>query len=238
MVHPPLRAVIFDAVGTLIHPEPSVADVYSAIGKRYGSGLSREAVKARFGPAFCGEEAIDAQRQHRTSEAREIERWRRIVGHVLDDVENSEAAFKDLFTHFAQPHAWRVDPAAEPLLHALHARGIRTVLASNFDGRLAQVVAGLPQLGKLHPVVASSAIGWKKPAPEFFYYLLRELRLAANEILSVGDDFENDVKAAQAVGMHAVWLSTNSEPSPRASTVPSLADLAPWLRENSYLSPF
>ena len=34
------RAVFFDAVGTLLHPDPSAAEVYAGVGRRYGSRLS------------------------------------------------------------------------------------------------------------------------------------------------------------------------------------------------------
>src|SRR4051794_29016008 len=41
-VPPQIRAVVFDAVGTLIHPEPSAAAVYTAFGRQFGSCLGRE----------------------------------------------------------------------------------------------------------------------------------------------------------------------------------------------------
>ena len=34
-----IRAVFFDAVGTLIHPEPAAATVYARIGQRFGTRL-------------------------------------------------------------------------------------------------------------------------------------------------------------------------------------------------------
>ena len=48
-----VRAVVFDAVGTLIRPEPSVAAVYSEIGKRHGAHLDPAEVRARVPGAFA-----------------------------------------------------------------------------------------------------------------------------------------------------------------------------------------
>lgn len=48
-----VRAVVFDAVGTLIRPEPSVAAVYSEIGRRHGAELNPAEVRARVPDAFA-----------------------------------------------------------------------------------------------------------------------------------------------------------------------------------------
>lgn len=48
-----VRAILFDAVGTLMRPEPAVAQVYREIGARFGSRLSVEEIAARFEDAFA-----------------------------------------------------------------------------------------------------------------------------------------------------------------------------------------
>src|SRR5438132_1602800 len=101
MLAPAIRAVFFDAVGTLIYPEPNAADVYTAVGRRYGSRLTTEVIAPRFRSAFQAEEALDLRNDLRTYEAREVLRWRRIVAAVLDDVSDAEACFRELFEHFS-----------------------------------------------------------------------------------------------------------------------------------------
>src|SRR5262249_4686469 len=107
-----VRAVFFDAVGTLIHPEPSAAEVYAAVGARYGSRLPAAVVRRRFAAAFQAEERLDAERGHRTDEDRERQRWRDVVAAVLDDVSDPGRCFDDLYEHFARPQAWRIGPGA------------------------------------------------------------------------------------------------------------------------------
>ena len=68
-----VEAVFFDAVGTLIHPNPSAALAYAQIGKRHGSGLSAEVVRAAFTAAFAREEAADGAAGLQTSEEREVQ---------------------------------------------------------------------------------------------------------------------------------------------------------------------
>ncbi|HEY1861150.1 MAG TPA: HAD family hydrolase, partial [Gemmataceae bacterium] len=162
------RAVFFDAVGTLIHPEPPAPAVYAQVGRRFGSRLSLEIIRDRFLAAFQREELADRANEYRTSEEREVERWRNIVYSVLNDVTDREACFAELFAHFAHPEFWRCDADAEVTLCELAARGYQLGLASNYDTRLRSVVAGLPALNPLSDLVISSEVGWRKPAPAVY----------------------------------------------------------------------
>jgi len=98
-----MRAVVFDAVGTLIYPQPPAAVVYARIGRQLGSRRTVEEIGARFAAAFQHEESFDRQGDFRTSEERELLRWQRIVAAVLDDVSGSDrqACFHKLFEHFS-----------------------------------------------------------------------------------------------------------------------------------------
>ena len=81
-----IRAVVFDAVGTLLTPEPSAAEVYAEVGRRFGSRLDLPAIRARFRAAFAQEDERDRAASWRTDPAREERRWRAIVAHTLPDV--------------------------------------------------------------------------------------------------------------------------------------------------------
>ncbi|MGE3809774.1 MAG: HAD-IA family hydrolase [Gemmataceae bacterium] len=199
-------AVVFDAVGTLLLVEPPAGEVYYEVGKRHGSKLPRAEVVRRFAEVFAAEEEHDRVGGLRTSEERELERWRNIVAHVLDDVADPAACFEEMFRHFALPGAWRVPAGAACLLAKLDRLGYRLALASNFDSRLRSVVAGLPELAVLDRLVISSEIGWRKPAPEFFAELSRLLATPACRILLVGDDPVNDFEGAVRAGLQALLL--------------------------------
>src|SRR5262249_18497827 len=132
-----VRAVFFDAVGTLLHPEPSAAAVYTAVGRRFGSTLAEAEVSQRFRAAFRRQEELDrAVHGLRTSEEREAQRWRAIVAEVLEDVRDAEGCFATLYDHFARPDAWRLDPGVGEVLRVLSERGLVLGVCSNFDRRL------------------------------------------------------------------------------------------------------
>jgi putative hydrolase of the HAD superfamily len=199
-----IGAVFFDAVGTILHPDPSAVDVYYEVGRKYSSRLNREIIRRRFADAFGRQEEADRVQDWATSEDREIDRWRTIVSEVLDDVSDPAACFAELWEHFAWPASWRLADDAAETLDRLHEQGCILGLASNFDRRLCRVVAGFPGLARLGPVVISSEVGWRKPSPQFFAALSRVTGLPADQILLVGDDIANDYLSAAANGMPAV----------------------------------
>lgn len=207
MIPAEVQAIFFDAVGTLLFPDPSPATIYAEVGRRHGSRLTVNKIRDRFAAAFALEEAADLAAGLRTSEERERQRWRSIVAAVLDDVADPEACFRELYEHFARPAAWRVDPDAPDLLRRLRDQGYRLGVASNFDRRLREVVAGLPELAPLTWLVISSEIGWRKPSQEFFAAVCRTADATPQRILLVGDDPVNDVQGALAASIHALMIA-------------------------------
>jgi putative hydrolase of the HAD superfamily len=221
--HPPprngIRAVVFDAVGTVIDPNPPAPVVYAEIGRRYGSKRIAEEIRPRFLAAFADQEAVDFANGLRTSEAREIERWRRIVGYVLDDATDPDACFRELFEHFRRPEAWYCDADAATTIEILARRGYVLGLASNYDQRLRSVAAGMTALRPLQHLIISSEVGWRKPAAPFFQAVCQAVGLPPDRILYVGDDLANDFEGAQAAGLRALLLDpkgkyTDHQPVP------------------------
>jgi putative hydrolase of the HAD superfamily len=226
MIADQVRAIFFDAVGTLIHPDPPAAVVYAEVGGRFGSQYTIEAIQSRFADAFAREEAADIAGNLRTSEERERRRWRSIVGTVLDDVTHPEACFQELYQHFARPNAWRLEDTAPAAIQRLAAQGYGLGLASNYDHRLRSVVAGFPAMQLLPRLIISSEVGWRKPARQFFEAMCQSVRLPTGQVLYVGDDPDNDYEGARAAGLEALLFDRQDRHSAFAGErLQRLADL-------------
>jgi putative hydrolase of the HAD superfamily len=210
------RAVVFDAVGTLLTPEPSAGIAYHRAGCRYGSRLDEREIVARFAKAFRSTLREAGPEPHRTDEPTERQFWREVVGRVFDDFppEAAAACFDDLFAHFARPEAWRVYPDVGTALRELHGLGLTLAIASNFDSRLHTVAAGHPELAALDRRFVSSEIGWRKPHPAFFRAVCERLGLPPDQVLYVGDEPESDVAAGRAAGLRAMLLRRGGPPGP------------------------
>lgn len=199
-----IRAVVFDAVGTVILPNPSAATVYAETTKRRGIAVDEAGLAGRLWRQFRIEDDLDRGLGWRTDEDRERTRWSNIVSAAIPGADDD--VFEELFRHYSQPSAWKViDGVAETLVE-LQTRGFVLALASNYDSRLASVLAGLSGLDPLRQrVVISSVVGYRKPAVEFFRDgVLPAVGCEAGRVLFVGDDLENDYHGARSVGMRAV----------------------------------
>jgi len=201
-----VRAVFFDAVGTILHPAPALAQAYWAAGKRFGSRLSLQEVRGRIKMAFALQEQRFAGEGHRTDEASEEARWRGVVADCLPDVADPQGCFRLLHNHFADPANWVLSPGLEGVLEKLDRLGLMLGVASNFDARLRSVSAGFPCLSRIRHWVISSEVGWRKPASRFYDHLVAESGLPAQSILLVGDDPVNDLEAPMRAGLQGLMV--------------------------------
>jgi putative hydrolase of the HAD superfamily len=229
-VHPGIRAVAFDAVGTLLFPNPSATEIYRTLAERQGVALAGDDVRQRFVDSYRVEEEADRANGWITSERRERQRWHTIVTTTLHQLPDPEAAFDELFEHFALPSAWQLHEEATAVFAVLHSRGIVLALGTNYDARINRVVAGMPGLAPLADrIVVSAAVGFRKPAAEFFREVTRVVGCQPNEVLFVGDDVENDFDGAQAAGLESVLF----DPAIRSNLPRRIARLSELGTRNS-----
>src|SRR5262245_32529330 len=102
-----ILGIVFDAVGTLIKPDPSVARAYTEAALRQGVELEPEEVRRRFQVHFQTDEVHADQGILSTDETTERRRWRKIVAGVLPEIGEPERAFDELWDHFSRPESWR-----------------------------------------------------------------------------------------------------------------------------------
>lgn len=215
---PRYRCIAFDAVGTIIQPTPSAAEVYYQMARRFGSRLSSDEIARRFRQAFReseqGDAAVAPELRLMTSETRETERWRWIVETVIDDIADTAGCFAELFAHFSRPESWRCFEDVPAALERLEKGGYRVAIASNFDSRLHAVCDGLAPLRNVGQRVISSEVGCRKPGRAFFEALVAKAGCAPGEVLMVGDDAANDIAGARQAGLAAVLINRRGQPGP------------------------
>jgi HAD superfamily hydrolase (TIGR01509 family) len=96
-------------------------------------------------------------------------------------------------------------PGVKETLDALKERGIPVAVLSNGWNPLQ--VRKAQRAGFRGPVLVSSEIGARKPAPRAFEALARALGTEPAQTWYVGDDPHGDVAGAQAIGMQGVWVN-------------------------------
>ena len=211
VVFPPegVDVVVFDVVGTLVEPSPSVAVAYQQAGLRHGLTVDTSIIQQRFKAAWRRQETIDAAAvpAFATSRGREAQRWQAIVDDVFEGAAPAAAIFADLWEHFGRVEAWQPLAHGRDLVRLAIDAGVTVALASNFDERLLAIAERLEPLSWVPHIFASSEIGWRKPAPEFFRWIERRLGCGPAAVLLVGDDPELDVAAARRAGWRSLGIA-------------------------------
>lgn len=216
-----IKAVSFDLGGTLI--TASAGEVYSAVAKKFGTNLDSQDVQSSFVRTFASH---TAKRPVETSDEAERKWWYEVVTETLSDFEkisNFDDYFDELMKAFSKTGSFSVYSDVLPCLKALEKANIRRVILSNWDSRVHEIIDGLELRPYFEDVLVSSEIGYSKPNPRIFEFLLDRLGLMANEVLHVGDDLTADVMGAHEAGLEAllIWREKN----PPGSDVKSITSL-------------
>jgi putative hydrolase of the HAD superfamily len=195
-----IRAVTFDAGGTLIEPWPSVGHIYAEVATRHGHrDIAPEELNRRFVQAWRGREDFGYT----------IKEWAAVVDETFAGLAArppSGTFFGELYERFTRPAAWRIYDDVAPALAALSGAGMRLGVISNWDERLRPLLDALGLAKHFEVIIVSCEAGCTKPAKEIFALAARSLGLAPGEILHVGDGVREDVQGARAAGFQAAHL--------------------------------
>lgn len=199
-----IKAIFFDAAGTLFYLTKTVGDHYALAGNSIGLTLDAQQLDHAFHSAWNKmrpRPAIDGPRKNDDKDW-----WRELVDLVLDQTAPSlneldrDNFFEIAYEHFAQAGVWELYPEVVDVLENLRPR-VQLAVVSNFDGRLRFLLEQLGISKYFSDVFISSELGADKPDPKIFLRALRFIRLDPAEVLHVGDDPERDWKAATAAGL-------------------------------------
>lgn len=206
-----LKAVFFDAAGTLIYLPISVGEHYRRIGRDFGLDVEAAAFDQAFKRAWADSPPRPAQIGPRLDDDKGW--WRNLVRQVVQEVSSASPAapfnfsgyFEAVYNHFAKPGVWMAYEDVHPTLQALRSRGLNLGVISNFDRRLHPILQELGLSTYFNTVTLSSEVGSDKPDPQIFQAALRAMQVNPAEAVHVGDDPHKDWGAG-AVGLQVFPL--------------------------------
>lgn len=227
MTKPVLQAVLFDAHGTLLQVREPVGETYARFAREQGVDLPAWRIgdafqrilgrmPERFFPDATPEAVRDAERAW----------WRQVLRGTFRATDQTihfpdfEALFDAVYRYFGRADAWKLCAGASDALAELRAAGLCIGIASNFDERLPNLLAGLDILRFFDFIAIPSTVAHRKPDAAFFEAALRGLEVPATAAAYVGDDAPGDLDGARAAGLLAI----------DATRLDSLADLPASIR--------
>jgi putative hydrolase of the HAD superfamily len=235
-----LKAVFFDAAGTLFEPREPVALSYAMIARQFGMHADTRTVDQAFRRVFHDSPPLAFGPGYSADELRRLERqwWRNLVEKTfagLGKFSDFEAYFDALFSFFANPDNWVVDAGAASLMAELHERGLIVGVISNFDHRLYRILHGLGLSPCFDSVTISSEAGFAKPSPMLFTAALALHHVTPDQAVHVGDSEHLDQAGATAAGIRAILVDHEMQQplrvAGRTARVSSLGAVREVLRE-------
>ena len=214
-------AVLLDAFGTLVAMDPPAPRLQAELARR-GVEVDVEQAAA----AFRAEIAYYLEHHAEGRDAASLDELRDRCAAVLRDALGApDLALADAREALLASISFGAFPDAAPALAELRARGVRVVVASNWDCSLPEVLRAARLDGLVDGVVTSAEVGAAKPDARVFRAALEAARCPAERAVYVGDSPANDVAGASAAGIRALLLRRGSE---RPDEVAS--DVAPGAR--------
>jgi putative hydrolase of the HAD superfamily len=204
-----IKAIFFDAAGTLIHLPQSVGHHYALAGQRVGLLLDAAALDRAFARSWKQMPARPAIDRPREDDDKGW--WRELVNRVIDEAApgtgelDRDALFEVAYSHFAEAGVWKLYPEVIEVLEQLQPR-FDLAVVSNFDGRLRMILEQLGVTQFFSHIFLSSELGADKPDPLIYSRALQLRRFAPNETLHVGDDPVRDWQGAEAAGLSVIRL--------------------------------
>ena len=224
-----IRAILLDALGTLMHFDPPAPLLRSALRERLGvevdDAVAAAAIKVEIG--------FYRAHLHEGRDAASLASLRRRSAEAMRPVLGVDADGEALTEALMAALRFRAYPDVSPALRALRADGMRLIVVSNWDASLQERLAetGLAEL--VDGAVASAVLGSAKPEREIFDHALALAGVPARAAVHVGDSPEADVAGALAAGLRAVLVVRDGAPPPVPPGVPVVALLSdlptyPW----------
>jgi putative hydrolase of the HAD superfamily len=156
---------------------------------------------------------------------------RLIAGSGVPNDRIAEAGESIKRSHAAR-HLWTfVREGTHDAIAALRARGYRTAVVSNADGRVEGLLRERGLTDHLEFVLDSEVVGVQKPDRRIFDLALERLALPPERVLYVGDIYAVDVVGARGAGLEALLVDPfdafgHIEDVPR---IPHVVALPEWL---------
>jgi putative hydrolase of the HAD superfamily len=203
------RAVLLDALGTLVElepPTPLLVGELATRGVHVGERAARAALLAEI--SYYRANHDDAGTRAGLADLR-----RRCAAIVEQHLRTGLPPDEVLAALLA---ALRFRPYAEvpAVLRALRDRGAALVVVSNWDVSLHDVLDETGIAPLVDHAVTSAELGAGKPDPAIFAHALALAGARAHEALHAGDSLVADVEGARAAGIDAVLVARDGAPAP------------------------
>lgn len=201
---PRFDAVVFDAGGVLVLPDPTVL---APLLTYFGGDSSLETHRRAHYAGMKAKSDVDAAER-----SWDVYNDAYVAAVGVDEADRAEAA--EVLDRTRYHHTWRwVIPESRTALDRLADAAVPMGVVSNASGQIEAMLAReIAQVGagphvEMRVIVDSQVVGVAKPDPTIFDYALPSFaEFDRDRIAYVGDSVTMDIGASSAAGLHPILL--------------------------------
>lgn len=202
------KAIFLDFYGTLAFSRPSYGELLESSLNAH----PKTSIKIDELDTICS--WYDLCNQHNGAKFKT--EWE-LLGLYLDKVwghygvkGNKQAFAQTLFQAESEAIAF---PETEQFLNSLKELGFITCIVSNADNQFLRP-AIKKNCWEFDHIISSEDTRSYKPNSTIFEKALDTCKLAANEVIHIGDSWTCDILGAQAMGLDTLWINRSQRPQP------------------------
>jgi len=224
-----LRAVFFDVGETLVHVDPSFAELFVKVLDDEGQPRTLDEVRDASAHVYARfSEAARDRSLWTTSPERSRAFWTSVYERMLAELglPDHDGLATSLHREFTRMEHYVLFEDVRPTLVTLAAAGLQLGIVSNFEAWLEEWF-GVHDLLETFPVRVISGIeGIEKPDPRIFEIAMERAGVDPDRSVYVGDNPEFDVEPALAVGMFPVLIDRRGRfPDAPGARITSMTEL-------------
>lgn len=116
-------------------------------------------------------------------------------------------------------------PGAEKVVRELAKKYPLTIISNGFKEVQYYKFAHSGLADCFAHIIISEEVGINKPQPEIFRIAMERNRVAADEVVMIGDSYSSDIAGAKAAGIDQIWLHEGETDETATYIVPRLTDV-------------
>lgn len=206
------KVVSFDAFNTLFAPRRPVLQLYSEIAQRHGLTVPQEHLEQNFPVVF--KQMMLKHPNYGKNSLKYINWWATVISNTYHPHETPKEFVEECIACFSTDEVYGAFEDARGILQKLHSNPeFVTVVASNGDPRIPQVLKSLDLLKYFQKTYISYEMNVSKPDRAFYDHIIDDLRgpFTPKDVMlqnswHVGDELQKDLNGAVNAGWNGVLV--------------------------------
>lgn len=231
-----IEAVFFDVGNTLMRDDPSVPYLFTSVARNLGHDVDvQDAISfmPEVGRFYEQQYLIDGD--FWCNHDRAVQLWLdmyTMIAHACGIEHDIPELAQAVYDAYLDPANWSMFPDADKCIKQLKSTGLRLAIVSNWDATLENLIRSMGKLPYFDEVIASAAVGCRKPSTAIFEIALERMDVSPERVVHVGDLPEADGAGASSAGITPVIIDRVGRfPDCAYARVESLTELPALIEE-------